>query len=101
MAEPEKTTQATASKCPKCNNVGDVVTEQPTENPKIKGIVYQCNYKLCEWYNSRWIITVDEDGFVPTRDIGHTPKRFQLPPITPGQREQIKKTIERIDDTPN
>ena len=92
MAE---TTLATASKCPKCNNTGDLISKQPTEVPQLTGHVYECKYKLCVWFNTRWIVTVDEDGKVPTRDPGHDPARFPaLPKITDKQREKVLDWIE-------
>ncbi len=88
MAE---TTLATAKKCPKCNNVGDLISKQPTEVPELTGYVFQCMNKVCPWFNTRWVVTADEDDKVPVRDIGHDPKRFPARAvITEEQRERMR-----------
>ncbi len=92
---PEPTTLATARKCPKCNNTGELILKQPTETPELTGYVYQCNYKLCVWLGTRWVVTVDKDDKVPTRDTGHDPKRFPvMPAITKEQRDHVLDWIE-------
>ncbi len=96
----ETTTLATASKCPKCNNVGELIKKAPTEDPKLTGHVFQCNYKLCTWLNTRWIVTVDDDDKVQTRDPGHDPKRFPtVEPITDKQQEHVLDWIEDDEAT--
>ncbi len=84
------TTLQTARKCPKCNNEGAMVTQQPTETPKLTGYVFQCENKVCPWYTTRWVVTADEDDKVPVRDTGHDPKRFPaVPRISERQRQAI------------
>ena len=92
-----ETTLATAKKCPKCNQVGEQVGEAPTSDPKYTGYVFTCLYKLCVWFETNWIVTVDEDGKVPVRDTGHIKKSFPaLPEITPEQRKQIRENFDDV-----
>ena len=86
-----ETTLKTAKKCPKCNNLGELIKQERTSDPELTGYVYQCNYKLCTWFGTRWVVTSDKNDVVPTRDIGHDPKRFPaLPTITETQRERLR-----------
>ncbi len=97
-----ETTLKTAKKCPKCGNTGEIITQGPTSDPELTGIVFQCDYRLCIWYGTRWVVTVDKDNKVPTRDTGHDPKRFpDLPTITEKQREHLRpsSTIKDEDDS--
>ncbi len=85
-----ETTLQTARKCPKCNNEGELIVKERTTNPKLTGHVYQCNNKVCPWYTTRWVVTVDDEDHVQTRDPGHDPKRFPpLPTITEAQRQRL------------
>ena len=71
-----KTTLNKASKCPKCNNYGELVKKAPTTDHSLTGYVYKCMHKLCLWYDTTWIVTADEDDKVEMMDIGHTAKLF-------------------------
>ncbi len=94
MAE-TPTTLKTARKCPKCNKNGELIQKSPTEVPELTGYVFSCANKVCPWFNTRWVVTVDEDDKVPTRDIGHDPKRFPaVPTITEEQQEHVLDWIE-------
>ncbi len=91
-----ETTLQTARKCPKCNHEGLLISKQPTEIDELTGYVFQCENKVCPWYSTRWVVTADEDDKVPTRDIGHDPKRFpSVPTITERQRQQL---LDRLPD---
>jgi hypothetical protein len=93
-----QTTVAKASKCPKCNQQGDKISEKPSADPKYVVHVYQCNYKLCTWYDTTWIVAVDEDGVVPERDIGHIKKAFpKLPEITDAQHQKLLEDFDDLD----
>ena len=89
------TTLSKASKCPKCNNVGDLILQKPTNDPRYTGNVYKCMYKLCLWYDTTWVVTVDEDGKGHMRDIGHTQKIYPaLKKITDEQRRILRETFD-------
>lgn len=93
-----ETTLAVAKKCPKCNNVGTLVGEKPTSDPRLTGHIYMCETKTCLWGGTTWLVMVDENGKVPTMDIGHERKLFpKLPEISEERREQIMKGL--ADDT--
>ena len=91
----ETTTLETASHCPRCNQKGELVLKSPTEDEKVTGYVYKCTTTLCVWFDTRWVVTVDDDDKVQTRDPGHDPKRFPaIPKITDKQREHVLDHIE-------
>ncbi len=94
---PNTTTLDKAKKCPKCHNYGEQTHEGRTTDPKIKAYVFKCTHKVCLWYDTTWIVTVDEDGKVPMMDIGHTKKIWpSLRKITDEQRRRIRETFDDI-----
>lgn len=89
------TTLSTARQCPRCNTPGELITKAPTEDVKLTGYVFQCNNKVCPWFDTRWVVTVDDDDKVQTRDPGHDPKRFPaVQPITDKQQDGLLDWIE-------
>ena len=89
-----ETTLSTASKCPKCNNTGEIVKQSPTRDPRITGYVYKCTHSLCLWYNTTWLVTADDDGKVQEAKIGTErlfPKRDD---ITPAQLKRLRETFD-------
>lgn len=56
-----------ASRCPKCNNPGEVRSKKPAPN-SIRGTMLlhiYCTSVLCPWYNTAWMVQVNPDGTVP------------------------------------
>jgi hypothetical protein len=94
------TTFDVAKKCPKCNNYGEIVKENPgsVSHPDSKVYTIRCETKLCRWYNTTWIVEVDKDGKVPVRDIGHTQKRFPERKGADVLAEKMLKSIEAEEE---
>ncbi len=91
------TSISTASKCPKCNNQGELVQSTPARRGMYESRIYKCTTKLCRWFDSNWLVQIDEDGNVPERDIGHVAKSFpNLPELSPEQLKRIREP--KFDD---
>jgi hypothetical protein len=85
--EQGQTTYEEATRCPKCEQPGNVRLKEPAGRPAPgttplpKGTqlhtVY-CENTFCKWYNSCWIVQVNPDGTVPAAK-NHTgePKIYQ------------------------
>jgi len=92
-----ETTLAKAKKCPKCNNLGEQVTQGPTTDPRYTGYIFKCTHKLCLWYDTTWAVTADDEDKVPMMDIGHTKKIFPArKEITEEQRKHIRETFDDV-----
>jgi hypothetical protein len=67
--DPNKPTFETAKLCPKCGLPGEdtgatpVISQQSGRPVKVHSIF--CRNETCEWYNTNWIVQVNEDGSVP------------------------------------
>jgi hypothetical protein len=59
------TTLEEASKCPRCDNFGDVGPRRPTAKPGYDCIVITCKTELCPWYDTGWIVQINPDGTIP------------------------------------
>lgn len=55
-----------ASRCPKCDQPGEDrrVMKSPTKRGAQIHYIY-CQTKLCRWYNTCWMVQVNEDGSIP------------------------------------
>ena len=92
-----ETTLTTASKCPKCNNQGTLVKEAPTTDPKYTGYIFMCETKTCLWSNTTWVVTADDEGKVPTMDIGHTKRVFpKRKDMTDADRQRLRDTFDDV-----
>ena len=60
----------TATHCPKCGMPGEVASRVPAPNARRRGTqvhyVY-CRNEVCSWFNTNWIVQVNEDGSIPLR----------------------------------
>lgn len=62
------TTFEEAKKCPKCGNPGDDRRVTPTRNARRQKVdlhhIY-CVTELCPWFNTMWLVQINEDGSIP------------------------------------
>ena len=88
-------TMSQAAKCPRCNNVGELVYKGRNKaNPNYTDYQYECKTAVCPWVGTRWLVQEDDEGNIPERD--RTVKSFpQLPELSP---EGLKKLRTTFDD---
>lgn len=53
-----------AQRCPKCKEPGEVTKETPLRGKKKEVTIY-CRTRRCKWFNTPWVVTLNEDGTVP------------------------------------
>lgn len=82
-----------ASKCPRCEQRGQEVTQFSGPNRSTIHTL-ECRNERCSWFESRWIVQRLEDGSVPQRAGGQK----EFPPIPGLSREQAERVVEAIDD---
>lgn len=91
-----------ATRCPKCQQPGDVGKKVPAEASIREGIrigtmihTVFCRNDRCKWFNTCWMVQVNPDGTVPP-PTDHTgrPKKYQNF-ATDDQTRRIVDSIQR------
>lgn len=59
------TTFEEAKVCPKCNKPGKDTATKSTAKRGVFVHIIQCETVLCPWYETTWLVQVNEDGSVP------------------------------------
>jgi len=77
-----QTTLEEARSCPRCKYYGELVATNPGPR-RSKVYTYKCLTEVCPWYNTTWIVQVNEDGTIPQR--GKSAKEF---PVLPDSNRQ-------------
>lgn len=89
------TTFEEASRCPKCDNTGEVKQTRPGPN-KSQIHILTCQNPPCKWYQTDWVVQQLSDGTIPVREVTErTPKTFPKLYIPQSARE----VIDAIKDT--
>jgi hypothetical protein len=93
----DDTTYEEAKRCPRCEQPGKVMgihMNHPRPGAKVE--TYECVNELCVTYKQRWLVQINFDGTIPTRQKG--PKEFQVDQQAldygKAQVEQIKHQME-------
>lgn len=86
-----------ARRCPKCDQPGQVQEKEErtivaNDGKRATVRVVRCMNKRCRWFDTDWIIQVNDDGTVPVRE-GHQPKAY---PSLPGMTTE--RAQEQADD---
>ena len=83
-----------AKRCPECEAPGNTRKTEPLSGGKKLEHVY-CENERCEWYNTCWIIQVNQDGTVPPpRDHTNAPKEYVG---FTGHNEQAAQLVRDLD----
>ena len=71
----------TATRCPRCDIPGQVVSKlpAPTGRPGTRVHVVYCRNDACVWGNTSWIVQVNRDGTIPVRAFGGIKSYPDLP----------------------
>lgn len=73
------TTFEEAKLCPKCGKPGEDVRVFDRKNSMGKPVTVHtiyCRVELCPWYNTSWLVQVNEDGTIPDPYSQLGPKQY-------------------------
>ena len=96
MSETE-TTYEIATRCPRCNLPGQVVSKNPS-TVKRGAFVHMvfCRTPECPWENTSWVVQVNQDGSVPPAiDHKKNPDTKNYPSRAPIGRDE-QEYVDRI-----
>jgi len=88
------TTYEEATRCPKCEKPGSVrkkTTVRKGRRTVEQHLVY-CETELCPWFNTAWIIQVNEDGSIPEAYSQVGPKQY--PKLSPESETRVQEAME-------
>lgn len=94
----KSTTFDIAKKCPRCGNYGAIVGERPRGGDGSKLYTLLCETVLCTWYNTTWVVEVNAEGKVPTRDDYINPTFGKR--IDELTEEEAIAIVKQINDSP-
>ena len=80
----------TASRCPKCDNVGEQSSVRDAPKGRGKLYIFTCQNGACAWFLTDWVVQKLPDGTVPVRESDRE-KTF---PVIPGMTQE--KAIESL-----
>lgn len=89
------TTFEEAKKCPKCGQPGEDMGSRKVQSPNSGKMVeihsIYCRTQLCTWFDTMWIVQVNEDGTVPQAysQLG----RKQYPKLSPEMESKVNDSI--------
>lgn len=91
----ETTTWEIASRCPKCNEQGIDTgrTKQLRDRSQVRTL--RCDNERCSWYDTTWIVQVNEDNTVPIRQAHEK----EFPNVSPLDYKRAQEAIRRINDS--
>lgn len=71
----------TATRCPRCDIPGQVVSKLPATSGRPGTVVHVvfCRNQACVWCDSSWIVQVNRDGTIPVRASGGVKSFPDLP----------------------
>jgi hypothetical protein len=70
-----QTTFEQAKLCQRCGQPGMDVGTSPSKKPGVKVHSIRCDNERCVWYNTVWLVQVNQDGSVPVADH-HQERQF-------------------------
>ena len=89
-----QTTFEEASQCPKCKNPG-MTTNESKKRVIGRGTItffqIMCQTQLCPWYETVWIVQVNEDGSIPTAYAQNLKKQY--PRLSHEAEQQIVDAV--------
>jgi hypothetical protein len=90
------TTFEEAKLCPKCRRPGDdrkTTMERNSRGRLVEVHLIYCTTKLCRWYNTSWVVQVNEDGSIPEAYTQLGDKKY--PKISQEMGSKIEENILR------
>jgi len=103
MSESVQTTLEEASRCPKCNEVGELLKKTPIASRSPNGARrevtigaqlhhFMCMNTRCKWYNEVCrLVQVNPDGSIPPPQV----KRIKEFPVVPDRTREVNDALER------
>jgi hypothetical protein len=88
----EATTFEEAKRCPKCDKPGEDTGSKPTTKRGVKVHVIKCQTPLCSWYETTWLVQVNEDGSIPKAYEQLGDKQFPL--ASPETETRVQEAID-------
>lgn len=87
------TTFEEAKRCPKCERPGKDEGAKPGRRAGVKVHTIRCETQLCRWYNTTWLVQVNEDGSIPEAysQVGHK----QFPKVSDESITRINEALDR------
>lgn len=85
-----------AKRCPKCELPGEDMGATPKTSPNtgkpVKVHTIFCRNDVCKWFNTSWIVQVNDDGTIPEpySQLG----RKQFPAVSEESATRIRENIE-------
>ena len=85
------TTFEDAKRCPKCDRPGKDLGGKPAKRPGVKVHTIMCETELCKWYQTTWLVQVNEDGTIPEAysQVG----KKQFPKVSPEMESRINDSL--------
>jgi hypothetical protein len=87
------TTFNDAKRCPKCDMPGDDVSSQPAKRRGTVVHVIFCRNDGCNWYNTSWLVQVNEDGTIPEPYSQIGPKQY--PKLSAETETRVQEAIQK------
>jgi len=94
----EGTTYEEAKLCPRCGKTGRVVRITKTQNMKGKPVdlhLIACTTELCPWFETTYVIQVNEDGSIPEKGSGLIGSDKAYPKLSQESVSRIEDNIRR------
>lgn len=82
-----------ARRCPKCDKPGEDMGGRPSQRRGTKVHTIFCRTELCSWYNTSWLVSVNEDGTVPDAYSQVGPKQYHK--VSQETETRINEALER------
>jgi hypothetical protein len=82
-----------AQRCPRCDKPGRDQGGRPGRRRGVKVHTIVCETELCPWYNTTWLIQVNEDGTIPDAYSQVGEKQFHK--VSPETETRINEALER------
>jgi hypothetical protein len=97
----EVTNLDVASRCPKCDQVGETVSSFTNPTKKYgTALVLECKTETCSWFETRYVIQVDKDGNVPVRPASVPEHEKIAPAMNPGFLAMGQQEVEQLAAEP-
>lgn len=81
------TTFEEARRCPRCKNFGDEWSRHPGDRNSTV-YVFVCVTEGCKWHDTTWIVQVNADGSIPTRNREREDKEFK--PLSETEKQHAR-----------
>lgn len=92
------TTFEDAKKCPKCGQPGEDIGFKPGRSERggaVKVHTIMCRTQLCPWFNTGYLVQVNEDGSIPAAYSGTSGGLKKFPKISQETASKIEDNILR------